>query len=45
MIATLIVACLLLSPFVLLASGAAHSGAHRRYDRAYLRPRLSHRHS
>jgi hypothetical protein len=45
MIATFVVACLLLSPFVLLASGATHGRTDRRYDRAYLRARLSQRHS
>jgi hypothetical protein len=45
MIATLIVACLLLSPFVLLASSATWSGTDRRYDRACLRARLSQRHN
>jgi hypothetical protein len=45
MIATLVVACLLLSAFVPLASGATRSGRDRRYDRAYLSARLSQRQS
>ncbi len=44
MIATLVVACLLLSAFVPLALGATRSGTGR-YDRAYLSARLGQRYN